>query len=49
MQTTKIEVRDLIPGKDAKGGRHGHRGHRHTSLLNQKEDPHAQTVATAFT
>jgi hypothetical protein len=35
-----IRIRDLEPAKDAKGGRH-HRGHRHTSLLNQKEDPHA--------
>jgi hypothetical protein len=31
-----IKARDLTPTKDAKGG---HRGHQHTSLLNQKEDP----------
>ena len=34
-----IKARDLMPAKDAKGG--GHHGHRHTSLLKQKEDPHA--------
>ena len=31
-----IEVRDLVPAKDAKGG--GHHRHRHTSLSNQKEE-----------
>ncbi|HEY1462009.1 MAG TPA: hypothetical protein VGF44_01170 [Terriglobales bacterium] len=30
-----IRMRDLEAAKDAKGG------HRHTSLLNQKEDQHA--------
>jgi len=32
-----IKVRDLMPAKDAKGG--GHHRHRHTSLLNQGEEP----------
>jgi len=31
-----IQIRDLMPLKDAKGGRH-HR-HRHTSALNQNAD-----------
>ena len=37
-----IEVRDLMPAKDAKGGghhgRHRHHGHGHSSALNHKEE-----------
>jgi hypothetical protein len=38
---TKISiiVRDLMPAKDAYGGRHGHHAHQFNSLLNEKEGP----------
>ena len=40
MQKKTSKPRDLKPTKDAKGG--GHRGHQHTSLLNQREGPGVQ-------
>ena len=34
-----MKARDLKPTNDAKGGRHGHRGHQNTSLSNQRDGP----------
>jgi hypothetical protein len=35
-----IKVRDVMPAKDANGGRHRrHHGQQFTSLLNEKEGP----------
>ena len=38
---TKISVKvgDLMPAKDANGGRHRRHGHHFAALLNQKENP----------
>ena len=35
----KIKVCDLKPAKDAIGGRHRHKGHRHAGLLSEKDGP----------
>jgi hypothetical protein len=44
-----IKVRDLIPAKDANGGRHGrHHGQQFTSLLNQKEGPGANGPGAGY-
>jgi hypothetical protein len=43
-----IKVRDLMPAKDANGGRHGHHGHQFTSLLNQKEGPGANAPGGGY-
>jgi hypothetical protein len=43
-----IKVRDVMPAKDANGGRPGHHGRQFTSVLNQKEGPGANAPGGGY-